>query len=190
MSRPSHFHPSQVLLPCGCADCSHLYSPKFQTLLIFGSRQNTSCMPQSSDTKRFGFLLERTFRITKLSFIKAFNKLGVDITPDQWVLLDKLNDQGEMSQREISELSFKNAATVSRIIDKLVKKELVSRVSETDDRRKTTINLTDKGKNLVDSCLAEIEKLRALSWNELTEEDFEHFQRIANQVFKNFESYK
>ena len=147
-------------------------------------------MPQSSDTKRFGFLLERTFRITKLSFIKAFNKIGADITPDQWVLLDKLDEQGDLSQREISELSFKNAATISRIIDKLVKKGLVSRTSEEDDRRKTTIGLTEEGQDLVNRCQPEVARLRALSWEHLSDEDFEHFQRIANQVFKNFEGYK
>lgn len=147
-------------------------------------------MSESSDPKKFGFLLERTFRITKLSFIKVFNKLQVDITPDQWVLLDTLNNTDELSQKEISEQSFKDAATISRIIDKLEKKNLVTRKSEQKDRRKTTIKLTEKGKETVQTCQHEIDLLRQHSWQNLTEEDYENFQRIMNQVFNNFDSYQ
>ena len=147
-------------------------------------------MSESSDPKKFGFLLERTFRITKLSFIKVFNKLQVDITPDQWVLLDTLNNMGELSQKEISGQSFKDAATISRIIDKLEKKELVTRTSGQKDRRKTTIKLTEKGEKIVVTCQHEIDQLRKHSWQNLTEEDYDNFQRIMNQVFSNFDSYQ
>lgn len=147
-------------------------------------------MSASSDPKKFGFLLERTFRITKLSFIKVFNKLQVDITPDQWVLLDTLNNMGELSQKEISGQSFKDAATISRIIDKLEKKSLVTRTSEQKDRRKTTIKLTQKGRHTVATCQQEIDALRKHSWQNLTEEDYDNFQRIMNQVFNNFDSYQ
>ena len=147
-------------------------------------------MPNQSDPKKFGFLLERTFRITKLSFIKLFNKLGADITPDQWVLLDTLNQKGKCSQKELSELSFKDAATISRIIEKLVNKELVRKSSKESDRRKTTINLTQKGKNLVDRCQSEVDQLRKHSWTHLTEKDYRDFQRIMNRVFANFKAYK
>ena len=135
-------------------------------------------MSDQSDPKKFGFLLERTFRITKLSFIKVFNKLGADITPDQWVLLDTLNQKGKLSQKEISQLSFKDAATISRIIEKLVIKELVTKASEALDKRKTTIALTPKGKSLVERCQQEVDNLRKHSWQHLDEQDYEDFQRI------------
>ena len=147
-------------------------------------------MSDQSDPKKFGFLLERTFRITKLSFIKVFNKLGADITPDQWVLLDTLNQKGKLSQKEISQLSFKDAATISRIIEKLVIQELVTKASAALDKRKTTIALTPKGKSLVERCQQEVDNLRKHSWQHLDEQDYEDFQRIMNQVFDNFKSFK
>jgi len=145
-------------------------------------------MSANSD-KKIGFLLERTTRIAKLSFTKAFKKLGVDITPEQWIVLDKLDANKEMSQKEIGNESFKNAPTISRIIDNLVRKGYVSRVSEENDRRKTSISLTTEGKNLVDQCRKEVDDLRDLSWNNLTDQDYQIFNRIIDQVFENFESY-
>jgi len=145
-------------------------------------------MSKHSD-KKIGFLLERTTRIAKLSFTKAFKKLGVDITPEQWIVLDKLDVNKEMSQKEIGNESFKNAPTISRIIDNLVKKDFVSRQSEENDRRKTAISLTPSGKKLVDQCRQEVDALRDLSWNNLSDRDYAEFNRIIDQVFVNFESY-
>ena len=139
--------------------------------------------------KKIGFLLERTTRIAKLSFTKAFKKLDVDITPEQWIVLDKLDAKKEMSQKEIGNESFKNAPTISRIIDNLVRKGFVSRVSGTNDRRKTSISLTSSGKDLVDKCRDEIDALRDLSWKNLSDRDYAEFNRIIDQVFENFESY-
>ena len=139
--------------------------------------------------KKIGFLLERTTRIAKLSFTKAFKKLEVDITPEQWVVMDKLDLNGEMSQKQIGNESFKNAPTISRIIDNLVKKGYVSRISEESDRRKTVISLTENGKKIVIQCRREVDALRDLSWNNLTDKDYQDFNRIIDQVFSNFESY-
>lgn len=139
--------------------------------------------------KKIGFLLERTTRIAKLSFAKAFKKLDVDITPEQWIVLDKLDANKQMSQKEIGNESFKNAPTISRIIDNLVKKGFVSRISEENDRRKTAISLTADGKKLVKKCRKEVDALRDLSWNNLTDKDYKEFNRIIDQIFMNFEGY-
>ena len=116
--------------------------------------------------------------------------MGVDITPEQWIVLDKLDVNKEMSQKEIGNESFKNAPTISRIIDNLVRKELVNRISEENDRRKTAISLTKKGKKLVDQCREEVDGLRDLSWNKLTDKDYKEFNRIIDQIFENFEGYE
>jgi len=139
--------------------------------------------------KRIGFLLERTTRIAKLSFTKAFKNLGADITPEQWVVVDTINKRGMMSQKEIGNASFKNAPTISRIIDNLVKKNIVDRISEKGDRRKTSISLTEEGKELVNKCQPEVDRLRALSWDGLSDEDYTEFTRVLDQIFENFENY-
>ena len=140
--------------------------------------------------KRIGFLLGRTTRNAKLSFTKAFKKLGVEITPEQWIVIDTINKNGTMSQKSIGQLSFKNAPTISRIIDNLVKKGLVDRLEEKGDRRKTSISITANGANLIKNCQMEVDKLRSLSWEGLTDSDYEDFTRILDKVFENFAGYE
>ncbi|MEE9439699.1 MAG: MarR family transcriptional regulator [Saprospiraceae bacterium] len=139
-----------------------------------------------TDVKRIGFLLERTTRIAKLSFSRAFAALKLDITPEQWILIDHLSENGEMSQKELGDNTFKNAPTISRIIDNLVKKGLVSRVAGVKDRRKTSISLTAQGIKLVYDSKKDIENLRNHSWENLSEHDYQDFVRILDQIFNNF----
>ena len=146
-------------------------------------------MTDNQDVKRVGFLLERTTRIVKLCFTKAFTQLQVDITPEQWVILDTLKERGSLLQVDIAHIVYKNTPTVSRMIDHLERKALISRVPSETDRRATVISLTLEGNQLVERCMEEINRLRDLTWRELSNEDFQQFTRIIDQVFVNMQSY-
>jgi len=139
--------------------------------------------------KRVGFLIERSYRITKLAFIKAFQKLDIDMTPNQYILMDIIQQSEGATQRELTYQTFKDPPTVSRIIENMVKKGWVKRVQAEDDRRKTLISLTETGESLLKQCASEIEELRRTTWHNLSEADYENFKRIMEQLFHNLENY-
>ena len=143
-----------------------------------------------SKDKKVGFILESNTRIAKLSFIKAFKKLGVDVTPEQWVILDNLSQTDGLTQTELANRSFKNTPTISRIIDVLAKKKFLERRVDAVDRRKQLVFLTDKGRAIVECCQDEISSLRKISWTGLSDEDYEEFLRITSKIFENFGTYE
>jgi len=142
-----------------------------------------------SKEKKVGFILESNTRIAKLSFIKAFKKLDVDLTPEQWVILDNLSQMDGLTQTELANNSFKNTPTISRIIDVLEKKEFLVRKADIVDRRKQKVFLTNKGKDVVVFCQEEISNLRRISWAGLSDQDYEEFLRITSKIFENFQKY-
>jgi len=142
-------------------------------------------MDVNDEAKKIGYYLERTSRLVKLRYLQAFAKLGLDITPEQWVMLDSLYQRNGRSQTELAGDSYKNAPTVSRIIDLLEKKGLVERQRFENDRRRYKIFLTDAGKAVVEKVQPSVSSLRAQSWDNLSDEDYTHFLRIINQVFDN-----
>ncbi len=144
-------------------------------------------MPNHSDTKNFGAIIDRTLKIIKANYQKAFNDIGVEITTEQWVLMDTLYKNNGISQNKLANDSFKNAPTVSRIIDLLCKKGLTERQRVENDRRRYKIFLTPLGKKTYQKALPTVNALRAKGWNELTDEDYEHFSRIMDQIFINFD---
>ncbi len=143
-------------------------------------------MKKSKVPKSIGYLLERTTRITKLSFGKAFKDIGVDITPEQWVILESLSRHDGQTQTELASKSFKNAPTISRILDLLCSKGLTERVPVKDDRRSFQVYLTREGKQIIARCQEVVVSLRLQGWSNLTEDDYESFMRIMNQIFDNY----
>lgn len=141
----------------------------------------------SKKVKPFGTYIDRNYRLIRLRFLQAFKKAGVDITTEQWVLMDLLMQENGLSQNELATRSFKDAPTVSRIIDLLCKKEFTERRKAENDKRRHDIFLTKKGKNVYDELLPTVLDLRQKGWEGLSDEDYQTFLRIMNQVFGNFE---
>jgi DNA-binding MarR family transcriptional regulator len=149
-----------------------------------------SKMKKLKETKNFGAFLDRTLRRIRLDMGRRLTERGVDITPEQWIILSSLYERDGQSQTELGDDSFKNPPTVSRIIDLLCKKELTERRSDSGDRRRHKIYLTAKGREIVEQALPAIIATREKGWNGLSDEDYVTFLRIINQIFHNFDDVK
>lgn len=137
------------------------------------------------DVKVFGYFIDRTAKAIKSDINKRFRSLGVDVTPEQWLLLNKLYQRNGQSQVELGEGTYKNAPTISRIIDLLCKKEFAQRQPYEGDRRKFKIYITEKGRELVERTTPEIINARKDGWAGLNNHDYEELMRIINKVFDN-----
>lgn len=78
-------------------------------------------------------------------------KEGVGITPEQFLLIDLLWNQGPMTQQQIADTMQKDKNCVTKLIDTLVRKGLVLRQQSLKDRRANIISPTEKGEALKDS---------------------------------------
>lgn len=140
---------------------------------------------QIENSKNFGFPMDRAIKLVRQKYNSAFKDLGFDLTTEQWVLIEKLYHQNGQSQSDLAEGSYKNAPTVSRIIDLLVKKKLVERLRFDNDRRRYKIYLTTEGQRVVEVCYPKILELRTSGWQGLSHEDFDNFIRIIEQIAEN-----
>lgn len=71
-----------------------------------------------------------------------------DITVELLEILAYLYRKDGMNQQEIADLMIKDKSSMTYQIDGLVKRELVKRVEDENDRRNKRIFLTEKGKEL------------------------------------------
>ena len=141
----------------------------------------------SKNEKLFGTYIDRNYRLIRLSFLQAFKKANIDLTTEQWVLIDLLNDENGLSQNELALRSFRDAPTVSRIIDLLCKKGYTKRQRAIDDKRRHNIFLTEKGIIIYNKILPTVHQLRQKGWGGLSDEDYDVFLKIMDQIFQNFE---
>ncbi|ROH97943.1 MarR family winged helix-turn-helix transcriptional regulator [Chryseobacterium daecheongense] len=74
---------------------------------------------------------------------------GFNITIDQWLIIKAILENPGITQSEIGDLVFKDNASVTRIIDLIVKSGFIIRHPHPEDRRKTNLEVTDSGKKII-----------------------------------------
>ena len=73
---------------------------------------------------------------------------GVPLTPEQFMLIDLLWNEGEMTQQRLANQLKKDKNSVTMLVDAIESKGLVVRRQNTLDRRSNTVVLTDKALEL------------------------------------------
>lgn len=95
-----------------------------------------------------GYIIETTEQALKRGLRQRFREAGFDITPYQWVILYRLWEREGRNQSELAEVSLKDRATVTRILDVMEQRGLVVRKTDSSDRRTYNVFLTPLGKKL------------------------------------------
>lgn len=76
---------------------------------------------------------------------RSFKNVGLPITTEQWSVLACLWDKDMQTQQYICECTYKDKASMTRLIDSLEKNGYVVRKNSPTDRRSNLIHLTQKG---------------------------------------------
>ncbi len=79
-----------------------------------------------------------------------------DLTAEQYQVLKSLAEENGVVQSKLCELVAKSPANITRILDRLAKKECVERRDNPADRRSTLVYLTTTGENLLSQVLEEL----------------------------------
>lgn len=135
----------------------------------------------------YSFLLERTGKKIRQFARQKFREYGFGVTIDQWAVLKALHEEAPLSQVDLAQHCHKDTPTITRILDLLVEKDLVSRQSDHQDRRRQQVALTAAGKVLVREMLPQVQEIRMHAWQNLDDEDFKHFVRILNTIYTNLD---
>lgn len=132
------------------------------------------------------FLLERVSRRFKKYSKKKLAAIGVTISSEQWVVLKRISEYPGTTQREIATSTYKDPASITRILDLLQKEDLIRR-EDGNDRRSFGIYLTDKGNSLVEKVLPTAVKIRAKGLQEISEEEKILLNRLLKKIYDNFD---
>ena len=114
-----------------------------------------------------------------------FHALGLTIGEGQARALNGLLCQGPMTQKELADLCLRDAATMSRTLDKLEKAGLLKRENNPGCRRSFLICLTKDGEEKAKQVQEIFRELDERIWGEISEEDMEKLYGILQRVEKN-----
>lgn len=100
--------------------------------------------------KQVGVFLNLVHCQFKQYLNKIFQRHGFNLTPEQFLVMDTLWDEGVLSQQQIADIIIKDKNSVTKLIDALEKKGLVSRITDPLDRRLNKIYITQKAASIKD----------------------------------------
>lgn len=134
-----------------------------------------------------GFVLERTAKRMKQFFQEHLNQVGAGITVDQWVILQLLDQHSGMSQLDIARATYKDAPTVTRMLDLMCNKQLTVRIADPHDRRRFQIGLTPMGRQKIAEVLPHIQAARQLAWQGFSDAQLKGLLEGLEQVYENLD---
>lgn len=129
-----------------------------------------------------GFIINRASKLMRDLLHKNFKSSSQNVTPEQWIVLDELWRNDGLTQLEIAQATFRQQASISRIINNLVKRELVYRASNPLDKRSNLICLTERGKGLQKTLIKIVIQTMEESVSEISEDDLTNCLQVLNKI--------
>jgi len=138
-------------------------------------------------SKQLGVFLNFVHNKFKQSVNEAFEKGGYDITAEQFLLLDTLWTEGQLSQQQIADVMMKDKNSVVKLVDSLENRKLVKRESNSKDRRQNIIKVTAKANKLQDDVTNLALESVAKITDGIPEEEIEVFIKVLDVMAKNMD---
>ncbi len=89
----------------------------------------------------------------------AYAQLGFDITPEAADALMIIQHFDGLPQTKLADILGKDKASITRLLNSLVKAELVERIQDQEDRRIIRAHITAKGKQVFETILPKLQQL-------------------------------
>jgi MarR family transcriptional regulator for hemolysin len=133
------------------------------------------------------YLVDKTNKVARKYSQDAFIKAGFDVTIDQWLVLKKIADTEQINQVELATSLFKDTASITRILQLLVKKKLIRKESKESDRRNLLLSLTTKGEQFYKQLLPLVKEMRIQGVHDFNETEKDQIKKLLTRMIKNLE---
>ena len=135
--------------------------------------------------KALPFLIHACYQQIRSVTYKEFGSHGLELTPEQWIVLVQLWGKDGQSQSALSEQTLRDAPTMSRILDTMQKGGLVTRVVDEQDARSRLVKLTRAGKALQPQLVPVAKSIVARLELGISERDLEVTHRTLAKMLSN-----
>jgi DNA-binding MarR family transcriptional regulator len=120
-------------------------------------------------------------------FAKELSRNDINLTPEQYLVMDILWDAEVMSQQAIADIIQKDKNSVTKFIDSLEKKGLVYRQVNKTDRRVNNIVVSEEGMKLKAKTTEVAIGMMRNVLKDIKEEDLMALDKVMNQIKENID---
>lgn len=129
--------------------------------------------------------IDKAIRTYRMFAMKKIREKGYKITIDQWLIIKSILENPEITQQELAKNVFKDNASVTRIIDLMVKSNYLNRKVDTNDRRKSILSVTKEGKDIIEKVQNIVLENRKIALEGIDKEDLDAMDIILQKIITN-----
>lgn len=133
----------------------------------------------------FFYQLEKSIKSYRRYAQTRFKDNGIDITIDQWLVLNALSENEEITQSDLAEIVFKDKASMTRLIELLVLKKYVQRTAHDTSRRRFKLTITPKGHELIRQILPLVKENRKQALKQINFQELQQTEVVLKQISTN-----
>lgn len=144
-------------------------------------------MTELHNDEVFNILTGKISSAINRTFLRAFANQGIEITTEQWSVLACLWKKDKVTQQVLCKLTSKDKPSMTRLIDKLEKANLVTRVSDHYDRRINLIHLTETGNALEMKATEIVNTIASKTLNNISPEELNTARSVLKKIIANLD---
>jgi DNA-binding MarR family transcriptional regulator len=134
------------------------------------------------------YSIDKAIRTYRQYAQKQLKSAGYSITIDQWLVIKTLLENPNIKQQDLGEKVFKDNASVTRIIELLVKAKYLKRKNNVEDRRRSGLEVTEDGKKIITNVQRIVLKNRSVALNGINKSDIETAKHVLLKITENCQS--
>lgn len=134
------------------------------------------------------YTLEKSIKTYRQFAQKNITANGFNITIDQWLILKTIQEDSTISQQQLGVKVFKDFASVTRIIELLVKNGYLLRNFHKEDRRRFALTVSKEGVKIIKSLEPIIKSNRNKALKGISITDIKMLQLILTAITANINS--
>lgn len=115
---------------------------------------------------RLGFL-------SRKRLAHGFRVAGHSVSPEEWAILLVLWNKGPQTPSALADVTIKDRTTVTRLIDAMVRKKLVKRAEDPDDRRRSVVIVDTRGAQIKPDLVSVAQSFTETALDGIPKEDIE-----------------
>lgn len=144
-------------------------------------------------TESMYYQIKLTEKICKIFCKQLEETLNLPISMDEFTILNIINEHnGDIHQRDIAKLLFKDRANTGKMLNKLEDKGFITKKEETRNKRQVNIlTVTEEGQKAIETMHSEIEPIFEGIEKRISQDDQKicrrHMQNIRDVITESIE---
>jgi DNA-binding MarR family transcriptional regulator len=130
--------------------------------------------------EQVGFLIRRAHQRATAIFNRQFAAAGLSSV--QFAALVKVRDEGRSSQNQLGRLVYLDPVTIMGVINRLADRDLIQRMPDASDKRRTLLSITPVGLELLEDMQAAGHQVSADTLEPLDEQEKAEFLRLLSKL--------